>query len=48
MFPSSTEVCDGLDNDCNGDIDEDIPSEWYLDAMVTGMATATTDRNLLT
>ena len=32
VFPSNTEVCDGLDNDCNGDIDEDIPSEWYLDA----------------
>ena len=32
VFPSNTEVCDGLDNDCNGTIDEDIPSEWYLDA----------------
>ena len=32
VFPANTERCDGLDNDCNGEIDEDIPSEWFFDA----------------
>ena len=41
VFPSNTEVCDGLDNDCNGEIDENIPSEWYLDADGDGYGDAT-------
>ena len=32
VFPANSERCDGLDNDCNGEIDEDIPSEWFFDA----------------
>ena len=33
--PSVAEVCDGLDNDCDGDVDEDDAADvstWYLDA----------------
>lgn len=30
LFPGGTEICDGLDNDCDGDVDEDFL--WYTDA----------------
>ena len=32
--PGVTEHCDGVDNDCNGDIDDNVPgvSLWFLDA----------------
>ena len=31
-FPGGTEVCDGLDNDCSGDIDEGLMTTYYADA----------------
>ena len=30
-YPGGTEICDGKDNDCNGDIDDGIDAELYVD-----------------
>ena len=30
-FPGATEVCDGADNDCDTDVDEDVGQPWYSD-----------------
>lgn len=36
-FPGNTESCDGVDNDCNGDVDDGWPySEWYTDVDADG------------
>ncbi|MCP3057741.1 hypothetical protein LXT21_03005 [Myxococcus sp. K38C18041901] len=32
VHPYRTEVCDGLDNNCNGQTDEGVGSTWYRDA----------------
>lgn len=36
VYPSATEICDGLDNNCDTDIDEGLGGFWYLDADYDG------------
>ncbi|MFH1466906.1 MAG: putative metal-binding motif-containing protein, partial [Pseudomonadota bacterium] len=31
IHPGAAERCDGLDNDCDGEVDEDVQGTWYAD-----------------
>jgi hypothetical protein len=31
VFPGAEDICDGIDNNCNGEVDENFTTVWYLD-----------------
>jgi len=39
VYPGAAEMCDGLDNNCNGVVDEEIVAAWYADGDGDGYGT---------
>ena len=39
IHPNALEICDGVDNNCNGEIDEGVTSTFYMDADEDGFGT---------
>ncbi len=39
-FPDNPEQCDGVDNDCNGEIDDGVGTAWYTDGDGDGFGAA--------
>ena len=42
IHPDATEVCDDLDNDCNGAVDDSVGDTWYADFDGDGYGDPTT------
>ncbi len=42
VYPDADEVCDGRDNDCDGEVDEGVTLEYYRDADGDGFGDAST------